>query len=125
MSQKREPEKATPTEDATDREATLAEFVGCLKDGPRSLIPHREDWSDLIRRISTPEVVCEIDRETYDYFLDVLPPRWLNGRRFAYGEGADFLRLFWTVGGRFFSRQLTAVEHRTFCRLAGIGFTSG
>ena len=63
--------------------------------------------------------------DTYDYFLDVLPPRWMGRGGFAFGEGADHIRLFWKAGDRFLSRQLTADENATFCRLAGIGLTSG
>jgi len=43
---------------------------------------------------------------------------------FAFGEGMDYVRLFWKSEGKFLSRQLTREENVTFCRLAGIGLTS-
>ncbi len=80
-----------------------------------------------MKRISTPGVVHSIDEATYDYFLEVLPPRWMEVEGFAFGEGADLLTLYWVVpGGKEFScRQLTELENEQFCQLAGIGLSSG
>ena len=48
---------------------------------------------------------------------------------FAFGEGADPLRLFWAMntqfGRQYFCRQLTEDETTLFCRLARIGRSSG
>ena len=87
--------------------------------------------ADADGRTTAAGYVCEVDGETYDYFLDVLPPRWMgmgNGG-FAFGEGADQLRLFWAMntqfGRQYFCRQLTEDETTLFCRLARIGRSSG
>ena len=108
---------------------TLGELVARLKQGTAVPLPDREDWPGMIARTTAPGRVCEVAGDTYDYFLDVLPPRWMGGGGFAFGEGADPLRLFWAAntphGRQYFCRQLDAAETRRFCRLAGIGLTSG
>lgn len=110
---------------------TIGELVARLKQGDIVARPVSEDWAGMIGRTTTEGRVCEVDGETYDYFLDVLPPRWMgmgNGR-FAFGEGADPLRLFWAAntpdGRRYFCRQLSEGETVLFCRLARIGRSSG
>lgn len=105
---------------------TLSAFVNQLKTGTVSPRPPDEPWKQMIERTSTPGRVCEVDEETYDYFLDVLPPRWMGSRSvFAFGEGADHLRLFWQSGHSRYCRQLTEEENAIFCRLAGISRSSG
>jgi hypothetical protein len=108
---------------------TLGELLARLKQGPPVPLPDREDWPGMIARTTVPGRACEVAGETYDYFLDVLPPRWMGSGGFAVGEGSDPLRLFWTThsaGGRqFFCRQLDEAETAAFCRLAGIGRSSG
>lgn len=105
--------------------ASLTAFLRYLKAGDPLPIPEREGWSDMIRRTTAPGALCEVSYDHYDYFRDVLPPRWMGHGGYAFGEGADYLRLFWTVQERHFSRQLTADENRIFCRLVGIGLSSG
>lgn len=105
---------------------TLAELLTRLKTGEAVTIPAGETWAGMIARTTAPGRACEIDEETYDYFLEVLPPRWMgSGAGFAFGEGGDHLRLVWRSGGRLFCRQLTEAEHTEFCRLAGVGLSSG
>ena len=106
---------------------TFSELLCNLKAGPVFPQPSgTEAWPDLITRISVPGRMTEVDEDTYDYFLEVLPPRWMSGRMFAFGEGADILRLFWrAMPDQYFARQLTEEEHRLFCRLARICLTSG
>jgi hypothetical protein len=110
-----------------DDPTTLAEMIRKLKAPPPTLAPvGRETWQNMIQRISRPGLVHPIEERTFDYFLEVLPPRWLGSGHFAFSEGGDLLRLFWSAAsGRFFCRQLTREEHRLFVRLAGIGFSSG
>jgi hypothetical protein len=80
----------------------------------------------MVRRISTPGVAAEIDEETFRYFWKSLPLRWIGRSGVAFGEGFDPLRFFWSDGQRrLYCRQLDDREHRTFCRLAGIGLSSG
>lgn len=110
-----------------DGPTTLADLIRHLK-APTPLPPPTtpEKWPVLIERLSVPEKVHEIDKRTFDYFLEVLPPRWMGPGGFAFGEGADHLRLFWhAANDRFYCRQLTWDEHVLFARLAGIGLSSG
>ena len=110
----------------TDEAAKLCAFIRFLRTGAPEPLTEREGWSDMIRRTTAPGALCQVDEATYDYFVDVLPPRWMGSGGFAFGEGADHLRLFWKGEGEtYFSRQLTAEENVTFCRLARIGLTSG
>jgi hypothetical protein len=63
--------------------------------------------------------VAKIDEKTYWYFLELLPPRWMDGNWFAFGEGTGPFRLFWQVKDAYFVRELTDSETRTFCQLSG------
>lgn len=101
--------------------AALGEFLARLKDtGSTPVVPRPagEDWPQMIARTTVPGRICEVDEDTYDYFLDVLQPRWM-GRGFAFAEGGDDIRLYWKVAGRFFCRQLSADETDEFYRLIG------
>ena len=60
-------------------------------------------------------VVCEISVETYFDFLELLPPRWMLGSVFMFGEGTGPFRLFWRRSACCFARELTADETRQFC----------
>ena len=108
---------------------TLGEFIARLKQGDPVPRPDPEGWSAMIARTTLFGRVCEVAGETYDYFLDVLPPRWMGDGGYAFGEGSDPLRLFWAAntpyGRLYFCRQLDESETRQFCRLANIGRTSG
>ena len=61
----------------------------------------------------------EVSEEVFYYFLEVLPPRWMSGSVFAFGEGCDPFRLFWQRDGQFFGRELTEEETVRFCELTG------
>lgn len=99
---------------------SLQEFLAEVRAGPIVGRPPDEDWAAMISRTGQAGVVCAIDQETYDYFLEVLPPRYM-GRGFAFAEGAEPLRYFWHVKpASYFCRQLTWDETQDFCRLAGI-----
>ena len=65
-----------------------------------------------------PGNVCEIDEKTYWYFLELLPPRWIDGNWFAFGEGTGTFRLFWKLQDSYFARELTDEETKTFCELS-------
>ncbi len=107
----------------------LGELIARLKQGETVPLPALEAWGGMIARTTAPGRVCEVASETYDSFLDVLPPRWMGDGGFAFGEGADPLRLFWAAntphGRQYFCRQLDDAETRQFCRLARIDRTSG
>ena len=99
----------------------LGEFLARLKDAgstPSVRRPAAEDWPQMIARTTVPGRICLVDEDTYDYFLDVLPPRWM-GRGFAFAEGGDDIRLYWKAGGSFYCRQLTGEETDEFYRLTG------
>lgn len=101
--------------------AALGDFLARLKDTgstPSVPRPAAEDWPRMIARTTVPGRICAVDEETYDYFLDVLPPRWM-GRGFAFAEGGDDVRLYWKAGGLCYCRQLTSDETDEFYRLIG------
>lgn len=99
--------------------AAARSALASLRASPVLPRPDGEQWAGMIGRISTPGHAAEIDEETYDYFLDVLPPRWM-GEGFMFAEGAEPLRYFWRAGRQFFCRQLTWDETAAFCAAAGI-----
>ena len=99
---------------------SLGAFVAHLRlaeVGPR---PACEEWAAMIARISVTGRIAEIDEHTWNYFLECLPPKYMNGGSFAFAEGAEPLRLFWKRQSRFMVRPLTMDETHTFCRHAGI-----
>ena len=108
---------------------TLGELIARLKYGDIVSRPANEDWKGMIGRTTTEGQICEVEGETYDYFLEVLPPRWMGQGGYAFGEGSDPLRLLWTAhtefGRQYFCRQLSEDETIHVCRLARIGRSSG
>ena len=102
----------------------LSAFLAALRSAPIIPRPHDEDWPAMITRTAQAEVACQIDEETYDYFLEVLPPKYM-GHGFAFAEGAEPLRWFWRAKtDQFYCRQLTWDETKEFCRLAHISLPS-
>lgn len=99
--------------------ATVRSTLATLRRSPILPRPPDEQWAGMIASISTPGRAAEIDEETYDYFLDVLPPRWM-GEGFMFAEGAEALRYFWKANGRCFCRLTTWEETVAFCAAAGI-----
>lgn len=67
-----------------------------------------------------PGSVCEVDEETYFYFLEVLPPQLMEGGFFCFAEGLEPYMLFWRRTGQFYARQLTWDETRHIAKLASI-----
>ena len=65
-------------------------------------------------------VTAEVSEDNYDYFLDVLPPKWMGRGGFAFAEGEEPLRYFWKASGKCYCHQLTWDETVSFCRAAGI-----
>ena len=61
-------------------------------------------WKQLIEAMNTPGQIAEIDAETFDYWLGVLPPIFMgkramkDGRVYSFGfaEGAETIKGFWT-----------------------------
>ena len=102
--------------------AALSAYVAQLKLADVVPRPQTDDWKVHIEHISVPGRSAEIIEEEYDYWLEVLPPKWMNGGHFCFAEGAEAFRLFWLDRPcqRYLMRQLTWDETVNFCRLAGI-----
>ncbi len=65
-----------------------------------------------------PGNVYETDEETYFEKLEILPPRWMQGLAFCFGEGRGPFTLFWQKDERYFVRELTDEQTEQLCRLA-------
>jgi hypothetical protein len=98
----------------------LKQFLSCLSNAEHVPRPDNEEWAAMIPRISTPGKIADIDEETYWYFLEVLPPKFMGGSCFPFAEGAEPLRFFWHSSEQYFCRQLTWDETKQFCSLAHI-----
>jgi hypothetical protein len=99
----------------------LKYFLSQLRVADRVALPAHETWPEHVERITVPGRISEVTEEQYDYWLEVLPPKYMNSSLFAFAEGAEALRLFWQdQDGRYWMRQLTWEETTTFCRLARI-----
>ena len=82
----------------------------------------REPWREMVEAKNSGQVI-EINEEVFDYWLEVLPPVYMNldqvaggmWRRcsFGFAEGAELVTDFWTgeKGKRFFC-QLSARMNR-------------
>jgi hypothetical protein len=82
--------------------------------------PENESWDEHVRRIGTEDRVNEVSEEDYYHWLEVLPPRWMQGAQFCFAEGEEAFRLFWRQSSRYSCRQLTRDETLLFCSLAGM-----
>ena len=100
--------------------ATLLAYLGELTADEPKPRPEDEPWSETIERITTASGSAEIDAETYFWFLEVLPPRFMLGSYFCFAEGIEPFRLFWRCHGRYFVRVLDWRQTKNLCRLAGI-----
>jgi len=94
---------------------SLQQFIAALTTGEPvdRNDPNSPPWWETGR-------IYETDKETYDEKLDMLPPRWMHGSAFAFGEGSGPFHLFWQHSGRFFARELTHAQTEQFCRLARV-----
>lgn len=64
-------------------------------------------------------VTIEVDQSTYDEYLEMLPPRYMDRSLFAFGEGAGPFAIFWSQADRYFVHQLSADDTESFCQLSG------
>ena len=62
----------------------------------------------------------EVGEETYLQYLDMLPPRYLRGSLFAFGEGSGCLTLFWLAAGKHYAHHLSQADTESFCKVAGV-----
>lgn len=103
----------TATEKHSKKPRSLWAFIEILTNGE---IQSASDADPLWFEEGT---IAQIDEKTYWYFLELLPPRWMDGNWFAFGEGTGPFRLFWQDKDEYFGRELTDSETRTFCELSG------
>jgi hypothetical protein len=100
---------------------SLREFLRArLSEQDAVARPDEESWQAMIDRIRPLGRVSVVDDETFDYFLDCLPPKTMFKGGFAFAEGAEPLRLFWRRNGMSYTRQLSWDETHEFCCLADI-----
>ena len=83
----------------------------------------RETWEAFLKERDTGGIV-EMDEDIFDYFLDVLPPAWMNreitmpdGRQqriaFGFAEGWENVTAFWR------KREADGALH-FYCQLTNI-----
>ena len=70
-----------------------------------------EDWAEFLKAMRSGKVV-RITESVFDYFLEVLPPIYMNrrgatGRRVSFGfaEGAENIVDFWSEESKWFYCQ--------------------
>ena len=81
--------------------------------------PDNETWDAMIERIKVTDRIHSITEETYWYFLEVLPPKWL-GQGYAFAEGQEPLQLFWQHDDEYRTRSLTWEQTARFCTASGL-----
>jgi hypothetical protein len=101
-----------------DNTAALKSYLQELTAGEAVPMPKNEPWEAAMERIHAATGPAEIDEETYFWFLEVLPPRFMAGSYFCFAEGMEPFRLFWKRNGRHFVRQLDWTQTKALCRLA-------
>jgi hypothetical protein len=103
----------------TDLKAFVDELMKSA-DRPLIRLDGMEDLASELTPALAPGEAVEVSEEIYDWFLEVLPARWLLGRCFCYAEGLEPFRFIWCRGRRYFMRQLSWEETSTLCKLARI-----
>lgn len=99
----------------------LVQSESDIKDGSESLGGLRKrltapgpvpltEGRGILRLPKETGVIFETNEETYDHFLDALPPRYVHGHLFCFAEGDNPLTLFFRRGGQYFVRQLSEAE---------------
>lgn len=81
---------------------------------------HKRDGETIYMPPEETGIVAKINEETWDWFLDVLHPHYMQAGLFCFAEGFTPLSVFFRRSGRYFVRTLTWDETRKFCRLAGV-----
>lgn len=80
-----------------------------------------EGWAQLILAMDSRERV-KVPAWFFDYFLGVLPPRWMGRGAFVFAEGEpDTANLFENIYGEHFVRSVTWDEARAFIRNGKVG----
>jgi hypothetical protein len=76
-------------------------------------------WQEFLAAMHSGDVF-ECDEEMYFYYLEVLPPVWMNRRMevpghgsvstFGFAEGQEPITAFWRKGGRFFGQRTAIIS---------------
>jgi hypothetical protein len=107
------PDPVLEKESCKMAQPSLAEYLARLKGGDAVPISEGgEDPEAYHRRIFTAGRKAEITEEQFDYWLEILPPRWMRGSHFCLAEGEAPFCLFCyeREAQRYFARQLTCKE---------------
>ena len=94
--------------------STLRQFLSerlRAEDAKRLDAPDQPPWLE-------EGVTAIVDEAVYMHHLEVLPPRYMSGLLFAYGEGAGNFTLFWQEGERYFAHALSMDDTELFCTLS-------
>ena len=94
--------------------STLAQFLNQrlrTDDAKRLDAPDQPPWLEK-------GVTVIVDEATYMQYLEVLPPRYMSGLLFAYGEGAGISTLFWQESDLYFARALSIEDTEIFCKIS-------
>ncbi len=94
-------------------------------DNETTPLPEGEEWEQMIERIHETGKIHSIKEETYWYFLEVLPPKWMDRNYFAFAEGQEELSIFWQKQQEAFCRRLTQDETDQFCETSGLSKSYG
>ena len=97
----------------SQRQIDLTQFLSAMTGGEITNLGSKENppWYETGK-------TYEISEETYWYFLELIPPRWMSHSMFALSEGRGSFRLFWEKQSRYFARELTLQETELFCQLS-------
>jgi len=108
-----------PTRHLSDLECNPVSLASLLKrfTAPEPVALATDDG--IQRLPSETGVVFLTNEETYDHFLDALPPRFMDGHLFCFAEGSNPYTLFFRHGGQYFVRRLSEAETKELRRLAG------
>ena len=88
-----------------------------MSEDPVELPPWDLSLDEMISLMNQAVGVVRINKETWWYLLEVLPPRWMSGSAFMFCEGYDRFRLFWQRTDQYYARLLTEEQTVTFCQL--------
>jgi hypothetical protein len=107
----------TTNETTQENTMNLKSYLQELTAGEATPLPENETWEATMERMTAATEPAEIDEDTYFWFLEVLPPRFMAGSYFGFAEGAEPIRLFWKRSGRYFVRSLDWTQTKCLSRL--------
>lgn len=82
------------------------------------------NWIEILDHIHCGDIV-EVDEETLEYWLEVLPPKAMRGNWFVFAERQKPLTLYWQRDGRYFVHHLSWRETFRFCAAIGLPLDYG